>query len=213
MRCRTAWSACGSASAVGAAHRPRRRCRHDDRRRRARARSRSGLTERLRRPRRGRCPRSCGQRRRDRRPDRTERLRQDHRAQSDLRRAAAGRRRDPVRRAGDRGLPAHRIARLGARAHVPARARARRLELRRECHGRPRVPCRRCRAARCDARARGCCARVGLADTGTGPAAELTYIDQKRLELARALALDPACCCSTNGSPGSIRPNFRSASR
>ena len=34
-------------------------------------------------------------------------------------------------------------------------------------------------------------ARVGLADCSSRPAAELTYIDRKRLELARALALRP----------------------
>ncbi len=34
-------------------------------------------------------------------------------------------------------------------------------------------------------------ARVGLADAADRPANELTYIDQKRLELARALALKP----------------------
>jgi ABC-type branched-subunit amino acid transport system ATPase component len=33
--------------------------------------------------------------------------------------------------------------------------------------------------------------RVGLGDKVTLAAAQLTYIDQKRLELARALALDP----------------------
>lgn len=39
--------------------------------------------------------------------------------------------------------------------------------------------------------AAGLLARVGLADKITLPAAQLTYIDQKRLELARALALEP----------------------
>lgn len=34
-------------------------------------------------------------------------------------------------------------------------------------------------------------ARVGLGDQGPLPAGDLTYIDQKRLELARALALEP----------------------
>ena len=34
-------------------------------------------------------------------------------------------------------------------------------------------------------------ARVGLADKAALPAGQLTYIDQKRLELARALALEP----------------------
>jgi branched-chain amino acid transport system permease protein len=36
-----------------------------------------------------------------------------------------------------------------------------------------------------------CLARVGLTGRDTEPAATLTYIDQKRLELARALALEP----------------------
>ena len=42
-----------------------------------------------------------------------------------------------------------------------------------------------------DARARALMARVGLAGREDTPAGQLTYIDQKRLELARALALDP----------------------
>jgi len=39
--------------------------------------------------------------------------------------------------------------------------------------------------------ARALIARVGLEDKADAPAAQLTYIDQKRLELARALALKP----------------------
>jgi ABC-type branched-subunit amino acid transport system ATPase component len=42
------------------------------------------------------------------------------------------------------------------------------------------------------AAARGLLAHVGLADKADLPATQLTYIDQKRLELARALALEPA---------------------
>jgi branched-chain amino acid transport system permease protein len=42
-----------------------------------------------------------------------------------------------------------------------------------------------------EASARGLLARVGLADKAGLAAGQLTYIDQKRLELARALALDP----------------------
>jgi branched-chain amino acid transport system permease protein len=42
-----------------------------------------------------------------------------------------------------------------------------------------------------EARARALLSRVGLADKTDTPAAQLTYIDQKRLELARALALAP----------------------
>jgi branched-chain amino acid transport system permease protein len=40
-------------------------------------------------------------------------------------------------------------------------------------------------------RARALLARVGLADQAEAPAGQLAYIDQKRLELARALALSP----------------------
>jgi branched-chain amino acid transport system permease protein len=40
-------------------------------------------------------------------------------------------------------------------------------------------------------RARALLSRVGLGDKTDAPAAQLTYIDQKRLELARALALSP----------------------
>jgi len=40
-------------------------------------------------------------------------------------------------------------------------------------------------------RARALLTRVGLGDKAETPAAQLTYIDQKRLELARALALSP----------------------
>jgi branched-chain amino acid transport system permease protein len=42
-----------------------------------------------------------------------------------------------------------------------------------------------------EAAALGLLARVGLADKAALPATQLTYIDQKRLELARALALQP----------------------
>jgi ABC-type branched-subunit amino acid transport system ATPase component len=44
---------------------------------------------------------------------------------------------------------------------------------------------------RAEQAAAGLLAGVGLADKLTVPAEQLTYIDQKRLELARALALDP----------------------
>jgi len=42
-----------------------------------------------------------------------------------------------------------------------------------------------------DVRARSLLSRVGIADKVDAPAGQLTYIDQKRLELARALALSP----------------------
>ena len=47
------------------------------------------------------------------------------------------------------------------------------------------------RGAAAEAAARGLLVRVGLADKADQMAAQLTYIDQKRLELARALALEP----------------------
>ena len=50
-----------------------------------------------------------------------------------------------------------------------------------------------------------CSTASGSAARADVPAGQLTYIDQKRLELARALALDPSCSCSTSGSPGSTR--------
>ncbi|MGP0095201.1 MAG: ABC transporter ATP-binding protein [Xanthobacteraceae bacterium] len=42
-----------------------------------------------------------------------------------------------------------------------------------------------------DDHARGLLRRVGLHGAGDGPVTKLTYIDQKRVELARALAADP----------------------
>jgi ABC-type branched-subunit amino acid transport system ATPase component len=45
--------------------------------------------------------------------------------------------------------------------------------------------------AEADAQARVLLTRVGLGDKADMPAGQFTYIDQKRLELARALALDP----------------------
>jgi len=46
--------------------------------------------------------------------------------------------------------------------------------------------------AEADARARALLDRVGIADKLDAPAGQLNYIDQKRLELARALALSPS---------------------
>jgi ABC-type branched-subunit amino acid transport system ATPase component len=83
------------------------------------------------------------------------------------------------------GLPAHRIARAGI---------ARTFQLVRVF---PRLTARENVRAGLLSRqgSRGeeevLLARVGLAGAAERPAAELTYIDQKRLELARALALQP----------------------
>ena len=48
--------------------------------------------------------------------------------------------------------------------------------------------------------------RVGLAGQETVPVGSLTYIDQKRLDLSRALLPTQRCCFLTNGWPGSGRP-------
>jgi branched-chain amino acid transport system ATP-binding protein len=90
-----------------------------------------------------------------------------------------------------RGLPAHRIARLGvARTFQLVRVLAsmscrENVEAGLAFH--PGGVFGRSAHARADALLE----RVGLAQRAHLPAGELTYIDQKRLELARALALAP----------------------
>ena len=83
----------------------------------------------------------------------------------------------------------HRAAR--PRAHLPARARARIDDRDRERHGGASPSARAADRRRARARPLALLARVGLADKAGSPATQLTYIDQKRLELARALALEP----------------------
>jgi ABC-type branched-subunit amino acid transport system ATPase component len=89
------------------------------------------------------------------------------------------------------GLPAHRLARLGmARTFqlvriLPALSAAENV-VAGLAFG--RAPCWGAEASR---RAGALLARVGLAGRAAIPAAQLTYVDQKRLELARALALSP----------------------
>lgn len=89
------------------------------------------------------------------------------------------------------GLPSHRIARLGvARTFQLVRVLGQMSCLENVMAGlafRPGGP--HGRAAR--AAAQPLLERVGLGDVAALPAGELTYIDQKRLELARALALAP----------------------
>ena len=89
------------------------------------------------------------------------------------------------------GLGAHRIARLGiARTFqlvrvLEAMTAVENVMVGLAFRGKP------LRGTEGEAFARGLLARVGLADKADQPAAQLTYIDQKRLELARALALEP----------------------
>ncbi len=89
------------------------------------------------------------------------------------------------------GLGSHRIARLGiARTFqlvrvLEAMTAVENVMVGLAFRGKP------LRGTEGEAVARGLLARVGLADKADQPAAQLTYIDQKRLELARALALEP----------------------
>ena len=108
----------------------------------------------------------------------------------------------------------HRAARR--RAHLPARARAAaRMTVRRERAAGPRLPRR---AADRRAGARGgraaLLARVGLGRQG-GPAGGAAHLHRPEAARAgaRAGARAATCCCSTNGSPASIRPSSRKASR
>ena len=89
------------------------------------------------------------------------------------------------------GLGSHRIARLGvARTFQLVRVLESMAVTENVMVGLAfrRVPLT---GAKAEDAARGLLARVGLADKVALPAAQLTYIDQKRLELARALALQP----------------------
>ena len=89
------------------------------------------------------------------------------------------------------GLGAHRIARLGiARTFqlvrvLEAMTAVENVMVGLAFRGKP------LRGAAAEAVARGLLSRVGLVDKADQTAAQLTYIDQKRLELARALALEP----------------------
>jgi ABC-type branched-subunit amino acid transport system ATPase component len=88
-------------------------------------------------------------------------------------------------------LGAHRIARLGvARTFQLVRVLESMTLMENVAVGLAfrRVPLT---GAHAEQAAVGLLARVGLSDKITLPAAQLTYIDQKRLELARALALEP----------------------
>jgi branched-chain amino acid transport system ATP-binding protein len=88
-------------------------------------------------------------------------------------------------------LAAHRIARVGiARTFQLVRIMATRTLAENVAIGAMfgRTPCAPTDAIK---RANSVLARVGLVGRGSESAAKLTYIDQKRVELARALALDP----------------------
>ena len=131
--------------------------------------------------------------RRAHRPDRPERIGQDDGAQPDFRRASAVRRRDPFQG------PAISAARR-TRSHPRGSALRGTFQLVRvlESMTASRTSCRP-RVSGADPltggrRASAAIAlldRVGLAARANVPAGQLTYIDQKRLELARALALEP----------------------
>ena len=64
-----------------------------------------------------------------------------------------------------------------------------------------RTPRQRARGGRPDHRARELLGLVGLEGRADELARNLPYGDQRRLEIARALASEPSCCCSTSPRP------------
>ena len=88
-------------------------------------------------------------------------------------------------------LPAHQHRAPRHRADLPAGAGARVDVVPRQRHCRPRLPAGSLWGDAARERAIALLDRVGLAARANVPAGQLTYIDQKRLELARALALEP----------------------
>lgn len=90
------------------------------------------------------------------------------------------------------GLPAHRIAHHGvARTFQLVRVLPS-LSVEENVLAAIRFRVRPASAAEADEEARSLLERVGLAGRGGEPAAALTYIDQKRMELARALGSRPS---------------------
>ena len=90
------------------------------------------------------------------------------------------------------GLPAHRIAHHGvARTFQLVRVLPS-LSVEENVLAAIRFRVRPASAAEADEEARSLLERVGLAGRGGEPASALTYIDQKRMELARALGSRPS---------------------
>src|SRR5215831_11022364 len=129
-------------------------------------------------------------RRRAARPDRTQWLGQEHARQLPFRNAASRQRQYPVRRPADRrhaGLPPD-----------PARARAqfstaeavqKPQPCRQSTHS--AALCRQCPARGTDLRCRALLADVGLADKALYLPRDLTQVEMRKLELARAVASAP----------------------
>ena len=161
-------------------------------RRRAPSRGGAGVEELRRRARRRRCQLHARGGRAGRRHG-AERLGQDHALQPDRRGAATGCRPDPVRAATrSAGSRPHRVCGRGSLAPSSSSARSpacTALEnvLVGRLYGRDRHGRRRPQRPRPNVSSRW----SGWSGRGDVPAAQLTLIDRKRLELARALATGP----------------------
>ena len=165
---------------------------------------------------------------RDLRAHRSQRRRQDDGLQRRHRRLPADRGRGPLRRAsrwsGMQAPPDHQARH---RPHVPEHPALPQHDRARERDGRRRRPPPHQRARRRPAACPGT-AREEREGRDAGhraarlrrhrpsgrrrPAKNLPYGDQRRLEIARALATDRSCCCSTSRPPASTRPRRRRCS-
>ena len=162
-----------------------------------------GPQQAVRRLRRARCREPASRPGRAPRPDRPERLRQDHLDQLHLRRAACDGGRVLFKGQDVTRLPAHRRVRLGITRsfQIPRPFRSMSV-IENLCvpleYARPE----RDRGRHLDDEAIALLELVGLEARAHDGSADLTQVDLRKLELARALAAGPRCWSPTRPWPG-----------